>query len=326
MIRCMVLVLFIVGITSMGVWGIQKLSDRNKPNAAGKPAASDEPEDSEKPAITDEPQATGEPAVDNTAGEETEAPPEETEDTQQPDHGFIETDNKDKNNQDKDKTSVADKNTADNEDMADKGTNGSTVSGETDDSSYFDDAVFIGDSRTEGFGMYSGLKNSVFYTEKGLMVDTIFKLKPVKSKNGKITILDALKQRSFGKVYIMLGVNELGWVYDSIFIDKYTQLLDAIKKSQPGAVIYVQSILHVSKEKSDKDKIYNNNKINKRNKLLKKMAEDEGVVYLDVNEAVTNKEGALYADASKDGVHLNKDYCLKWKDYLMKHIYDPDEE
>lgn len=193
---------------------------------------------------------------------------------------------------------------------------------QTVDESYFDDALFIGDSRTEGFGMYSELTKATFYTDKGLMVDTIFTLKPIKDNGSKISIPNALKKHKFGKVYIMLGVNELGWIYEDYFINKYTELLDVIKSTQPDAVIYVQSILPVSKEKSDADEIYNNKKIIKRNKLLKKMAADESVNYLEVNIALTDQEGALFKDASRDGVHLNQKYCRIWKEYLMAHTID----
>ena len=41
------------------------------------------------------------------------------------------------------------------------------------DNSYFDDALFIGDSRTEGFMIYEDIR-AISYTHKGLMVDTIF--------------------------------------------------------------------------------------------------------------------------------------------------------
>lgn len=46
------------------------------------------------------------------------------------------------------------------------------------DSTWFDDAVFIGDSRTEGLILNTGLNNAIEYTHKGLMVDTVF-TKPV---------------------------------------------------------------------------------------------------------------------------------------------------
>ena len=188
------------------------------------------------------------------------------------------------------------------------------------DASYFNDAVFIGDSRTEGFGMYSGLKKATFYSEKGLMVDSIFKDKVVKINGEKVTIIDALKSHSFGKVYIMLGVNELGWPYEDVFIKQYKKLIDEIKKAQPDAVIYIQSIIHVSKEKDKNPPSYISNKrINSRNKAIKKMAEEESVNYLNINEVLTNESGSLFENAATDGVHLNQKYCLIWKDYLLKH-------
>ena len=50
---------------------------------------------------------------------------------------------------------------------------------------YFKDAVFIGDSRTEGFILNNGLTAKITsYTHKGLTVDTIFTDKVI-HKNGK---------------------------------------------------------------------------------------------------------------------------------------------
>lgn len=194
----------------------------------------------------------------------------------------------------------------------------SDVKWKTVEESYFDDALFIGDSRTQGFALYSGLKNATYYTDKGLMVDTIF-TDEVKIDGKKTTIIKALKKKKFKKIYIMLGVNELGWYYENVFIDKYKEIISEIKETQPDAIIYVQSIIHVTKSKSDKDKIYNNKKINERNKLLLKMAEEEGIYYLDINEVVSDENGALFAEATTDGVHLNQKYCKVWKKYLLSH-------
>ncbi len=190
---------------------------------------------------------------------------------------------------------------------------------ETVDDSYFDDAAFVGDSRTQGLMLYTGLGNATFYTAQGLMVDTFFTKKVIGSGENKLTIPDAMKQQTFGKVYIMLGVNELGWSYEDVFIQKYGELVDEVKKLQPEATVFIQSILPVSKAKSDRDKVYNNAKINRYNELIKEMAEKKGAVYLNVAEAVGLDNGALPEEASTDGVHLNKEYCLKWLDYLKSH-------
>ena len=187
----------------------------------------------------------------------------------------------------------------------------------TDD--YFNDAVFIGDSRTEGFIMYNGLSNVTSLTSKGLMVDTAFS-KPAINMNGeKISVMKALSKTKFNKVYVMLGINELGWAYSDIFINKYAEIVDYIKEINSDAQIYIQSILPVSYEKSTKDKIYNNDKISEYNELIKKMANDKQVYYLDVAEAIKDENGNLPADASLDGVHLKKEYCQKWYDYLKTH-------
>ncbi len=184
---------------------------------------------------------------------------------------------------------------------------------------YFDNAVFIGDSRTEGLMLYAGPENADYLTAKGLNVETAME-KPVINRAGsKVSVIDALKYETYGKVYIMLGVNELGWAYSELFIKRYGELIDAIRQVQPGAEIYVQSILPVSKEKSEKDSIYNNTNIRKYNELIVKMAEEKGVHFLNVKEGIENPELCLPEEASTDGVHLNAQYCEKWMDYLRTH-------
>ena len=185
--------------------------------------------------------------------------------------------------------------------------------------SYFDDAAFIGDSRTQGLQLYTGLPNATFYATQGLMVDTFFSKKFVKAGGGKITIPDAMKNQTFKKVYIMLGVNELGWAYEKVFIQKYGEVVDKVKELQPDAKIYDQSILPVTKAKSDGDAIYNNTKISRYNELIEQMCREKGVTYLHVADAVGLDNGALPAGSATDGVHLNREYCYKWLDYLKTH-------
>lgn len=134
--------------------------------------------------------------------------------------------------------------------------------------------AFIGDSRTQAFLMYAGLKDVVDYTNVGLMVDTAISKKFITNKHDeKITILEDLKTKNIDTIYIMLGINELGWVYNSIFIEKYEELIDSIKEIKPNCEIIIQSIIPVTKTKSDNDDIYNNQKINEYNVLIKEMAE-----------------------------------------------------
>ncbi|HIS78021.1 MAG TPA: hypothetical protein IAD03_01485 [Candidatus Caccousia stercoris] len=180
----------------------------------------------------------------------------------------------------------------------------------------YSDAAFIGDSRTEALKTYGLLKNATYYTYKGLKVDTVFTEPCIDEGGTKMTVMDAISLHQYNRVYISLGVNELGWVSTDIFIEDYGKIIDTLKETQPNATIYVQAILPVSQKKSEQDKIYNNPRINEFNTLLEQMAADKGVVYLPVNTAVMDETGSLPVGASTDGVHPNIDYCRKWVAYL----------
>lgn len=185
--------------------------------------------------------------------------------------------------------------------------------------SYLEDAVFIGDSRTEGFILYNGLSETTAYTHKGLMVDTVFTSQAVTLDGQKYTVMDALAKTNFSKVYIMLGINETGWAYSNLFIEKYGEIIDKIREINPDALIYVQSILPVSNEVSSSHDYLKNSKIDEYNNLIRQMAEEKQVYYLDVASAVAGSDGALPADAATDGIHLKKEYCQTWLDYLLAH-------
>ncbi len=186
------------------------------------------------------------------------------------------------------------------------------------DRSYFSDALFIGNSRSEGFKLYSELDNATYFVYKGLSVETVNTKEVITAPDGtQQTVMNALKQKQFGKVYIMLGINELGWTNTNAFIQKYGALVDAVKKYNPNAIVYVQSILPVS-DKKNGDPIYNNENINKFNSLIQDMVNQKQVYYVNSAESVM-KDGLLIHEASSDGVHLNKKYCMVWRDYLMTH-------
>lgn len=187
------------------------------------------------------------------------------------------------------------------------------------DLSYFDDAVFIGDSRTEGLFINTGLSNATFFTHQGLTVSEVFTKEVISVGGKKTTVMDALAATSFSKVYIMLGINETGWVYDSIFIEKYGEIIDAIREINPDAVIYVQSILPVTNEVSATHSYIKNERIDTYNQLLQTMAQEKGVYYLNVAEAIAADDGSLPEDAAADGIHLKKEPCQVWLTYLREH-------
>ncbi len=184
---------------------------------------------------------------------------------------------------------------------------------------YFNDALFIGDSRTVGLSEYSILNNSTFYADVGLTIYDIFNRKIAKVDGNKETILQALGDKKYKKIYIMLGINELGRGTTETFTGEYKKVLDKIGELQPQAIIFVEGIMNVSKEKSDTDPIFNNKNIRERNGSIARLANNENIFYIDVNEAITDKRGNLPQKYTFDNIHLKAAYYDIWTDFLLKH-------
>jgi hypothetical protein len=148
------------------------------------------------------------------------------------------------------------------------------------DASYFQGAVFIGDSRTQGLQLYSGLTTPRYLCAVGATVASIYNDSKVKTSSGKVPIMTALHQAAFSKVYIMLGVNELGWVYSKTFTNQYAKVIKDIRAINPDAKIVLQSILPVSAAQEAKHGYINNERIAAYNKLIEKLAADNSCTYL----------------------------------------------
>lgn len=180
----------------------------------------------------------------------------------------------------------------------------------------FSDAAFVGDSRTEGFHLYSGLKEGSYFYAVGATVQTVMEKATQDGPNGKETILDALSGGTYGKIYMMLGINELGWYRTEAFTDQYSKVIHRIRADHPEAKLVIQSLPPVSAEQDKKHSYVNNTRIVLFNQLLKELADEEDCIFLDTASAVTDENGFLPQNLTTDGVHLNSAGCKKWLAYL----------
>ena len=194
------------------------------------------------------------------------------------------------------------------------------------DMSYFSDALFIGDSRTEGLQLYSGIEGATFFCYKGITIFDVMAEDPKKVvtlDGNKYSVVGALEHTAgqFGKVYISLGVNELGYYDDQGYHDKFCALIDEVRRTQPDAVIYLQNVVTVNPELCAKNwpSYVNNEKVNTYNEILDQVAEEKEVVLLDLHSALGTSDGILAKENTSDGVHFNKAWYQEWLRYLMKH-------
>ena len=186
------------------------------------------------------------------------------------------------------------------------------------DESYFTDALFIGDSRLQGFGFWSGLP-ATYYCATGFQLYKYDTTNVVQTENGKVPIFTAMPYDAFTKIYIKVGLNELGYGTEENFEKTYAGLIEKLREYEPHAIIYVHAILPVTAEKSEKDKAHNNPNIVQRNEALKKFAKDQKAYFLDAGPALAGEDGSLPSEMTNDGIHLKPEYMKIWKDYLCEH-------
>lgn len=190
------------------------------------------------------------------------------------------------------------------------------------DNSYFADAAFIGDSRTDGFLLYSGIGCGENLTSNGLSIFKLAEKKALTIDGKKYTLLEALGLKQYGKVYLSLGVNELGYNNDKGFYEAYCNAIDAIRACQPNAVIYIQGLIPLNEDviaATGGSSYLTNEHLRVYNDLMQQAAQEKQVVFLDLEPEFTGPDGQLPADASNDGVHLKKAYCQAWLRYLKTH-------
>lgn len=199
------------------------------------------------------------------------------------------------------------------------------VNYKTVEDDYFADAVFIGDSRTVGMYEYGSLEEiSTFYASTGLTVYKMFDSPIIKvpGQRKKQTVEEALQKNSFTKIYLMIGINEMGTGTVETFIAKYKEAVEHLRELQPDAVIYLQGIMKVTTERSEQGDYITNEGIEARNEEIAKLADNDHVFYLDVNPLICDETGGMEPSYTFDGVHLKAQYIPIWKDYLKEHAVD----
>ena len=194
---------------------------------------------------------------------------------------------------------------------------------------YFEDALFIGDSRTDGLRLYSGIQGADFYCYKGLTIFEVDERKIVELNGNSYSVVEALeKGPQYAKIYISLGVNELGYYNDNAYHQAFSEFLDTVKALQPDAIIYLENLVPVNPQKCAEYKqpsYVNNDRVAAYNAIYPQLATEHQVALLDVASALSDENGILPADATADGVHFTKAWYQKWLAYLMNHTVSQEE-
>ncbi|MGH2644303.1 MAG: family 20 glycosylhydrolase, partial [Chitinophagaceae bacterium] len=175
------------------------------------------------------------------------------------------------------------------------------------------DVIFLGNSITDG-GEWTEMFNDVHVLNRGISGDVT---------KGVLNRLDDIVARKPDKVFLLIGTNDLarGILPDTV-IKNILRIVSLIHAYSPATEMYVQSIFPVNPDKhifpthvnKSKDIIY-------INRHLEEDAKTSGYTFIDVFDALKDKEGYLNLHYTNDGLHLLGPGYMIWKHIVYPYVY-----
>jgi lysophospholipase L1-like esterase len=158
--------------------------------------------------------------------------------------------------------------------------------------------VFLGSSLTEGFDLSLFFNNNNFRNRGigGDRTDQVLKR------------LFEVTQGKPKKIFLEIGVNDLfqGISIDSIFFN-IKNIVSIIQKSTPKTKIYIYSIFPTQE-------------LNEKILILNKYCNEGEIVYLNFYKILYLNKGLNPLYSTGDGVHLNENGYIKWKEFIYPSI------
>lgn len=180
--------------------------------------------------------------------------------------------------------------------------------------------LFLGDSITEQYDLKE------YYEDYPVVNSGV-------SGDYTSSIVKDMKKRVYdynpSKVFLLIGINDLRKGNDvSEIVSNTKEIIKLIKENRPYSEIYLESIYPINKTDDDKisdsvkDIEFDNEKIIEVNDLLKDLAKDEKITYVDLYSKLIDDDGNLNISYTKDGLHISSEGYECITKELMKYIKD----
>lgn len=181
--------------------------------------------------------------------------------------------------------------------------------------SWYSDVLFIGDSRTVGLRDYARSGNADYFCTVGMSVFNYEDRSASDINFSKQTLESLLTSKTYGKIFISLGINECGYSTGSL-IKAYTKLVNRVRELQPGAKIILQGIITVTEKYAGNKDYFQPSHIQSINDRIKGLSNGSTVFYIDANPYFTDNRGYLYTDITGDGCHFSGKYYREWAKWI----------
>lgn len=161
------------------------------------------------------------------------------------------------------------------------------------------DIVMLGDSITAG-GEWSEMFPGLPIRNRGISGDTTTNV---------LLRLDPIVAAKPAAVFLKIGTNDLNRGPDrATSYQQYRRIVATIQAGSPGTAIYLQSVLPREAAMREEVEAYN--------RQIKTIAEELGVVYVDLYPAFLAPDGSIRDELTLDELHLSGDGYRLWQSRL----------
>lgn len=188
-----------------------------------------------------------------------------------------------------------------------------------EDESFFDDALFIGDSRMVSSAYYARLGKADYFTDVGMNVFQMFSVTASDDNFDATDLTTLLQNRTYKKIFIMLGINECGYPMSSL-LSAYQEDIDTLKSLQPDATIYLLKVYGVSRSVAESASYFSPQRLQEVNDGIAGLADGKKVHCLDASHLYCDDEGYMKEEYTSDGVHPYAKDAALFAQWLCQQI------
>lgn len=191
---------------------------------------------------------------------------------------------------------------------------------ETVSASFFDDAVFVGDSVSLKLSYYASssgrLGSAKFLVQGSYSARNAVSNELLMSYQGKkLDLASAVAATGARKLFIMLGMNDIAIVGVEKTIQNWRTMLGRIFEKCPDIEVYIQSMTPIWT--GGEVGGLNNDRADQFNEALKVFARENGYTYIDVASYMKDKTGGLASKYCSDNyVHITTAGASAWVSVL----------
>ena len=187
------------------------------------------------------------------------------------------------------------------------------------DMSYFDDALFIGDSRMVNVANYARLGSADYFADVGMTVFKMFSTTASDKNFGATDLGPLLRSKQYSHIFVMLGLNEAGYPLGNLF-DAYQSDLEQLRQLQPDATIYILKVYGVTADVAAGNPSFAHSRLTAVNQGFAELADGDRIRCLDSDTLFCGDDGFMLPEYTGDGVHPYGKFAYLFSQWLCEQI------